>query len=413
MIASRLGNVWLIVAVWLLGGLYAFLGTISVTELGTMLPQAGGWYVYARRAFGDYGGFVVGWCNWIANCTTLASLAIALGEYSIALVPGLSGNEKTIAIAILVLFMLLHWKGLRSGSNVQKVISFIQTLAFLALVTACFMSGGKDSAGGSVQAVLNRPESFPALFIAVVIALQSVIFTYDGWYGAIFFAEEDRNPARSLPRSMIGGVLLIIAIYVLVNFALIYVLPLPQLALSRLAAADAAQVIFGAHSGQVITTISLISIISVINATILQTTRIMFAMSRDKLFLSKAATVNRGGTPSRALLWTTLAGIFLVASGTFEKLLAITTFFFVVLYGSGFVSLFVLRKREPELPRPFKVWFYPWTTILVITISVVFLAGVVISDTINSIYALVILTASYPMYLLIKMKRGVSPKPKR
>ncbi len=406
-VASQLGNLWLIAAVWLIGGVYAFLGTISVIELGTMLPKAGGWYVYARWAFGEYGGFVVGWSNWISYCTTLASLAIAFGEYSLTLVPALSLSAKTIAITTLILFSLLHWMGLRFGSGFQKITSFMLALSFLALVTGCFLLGGNGSVEATDQTFLNMPATFSAIFIAVVIALQSVLFTYDGWYGAIFFTEEDSNPARNLPRSMIGGVLAIITIYILVNTALFYVLPFSQLAASQFPAADAAQVIFGIYGRNVITAIALISILSVINATILMTTRVIFAMSRDQLFTKKAAVVNSGGTPGVALLVTTLAGILLVATGTFEELIAITTFFFVVMYGSGFISLFVLRKREPELPRPFKVWFYPWTTLIVLAISVVFLIGVVISDTINSIYAMVILTASYPIYLLMKKGRVI------
>jgi APA family basic amino acid/polyamine antiporter len=403
MVAAQLGDSWLIIAVWVLGGVYALLGTITVTELGAMLPQAGGWYVYARRAFGEYGGFAVGWCDWLGQTAALAYLGTSIGDFAATLIPTFSSYTKLIAIATLFFFALLQWRGLRLSSQTQEATSFVKALAYLALVGACFIFGGKSPAADGTHAALPTA---PGLLIALVIALQSVVVTYDGWYSAIYFTEEDRDPARNLPRSAIGGVLATIVIYLLVNVALIYALPLDRLAASPLPAADAAQTIFGAYSGQAVTALSLVSLLSIINAVLLLGTRVLFAISRDHLFWSRAAVVNAGGTPSMAMLLTTLAGALLIASGTFETLIAMAAFFYAVIYLAGFVSLFVLRAREPGLPRPFRAWGHPWTTSVALIGSVLFLVGTLRSDTTNSLQALVLIGLSFPAYLIaVRMRK--------
>jgi APA family basic amino acid/polyamine antiporter len=283
----------------------------------------------------------------------------------------------------------------------------------MILVAACFSAHRAQPVPAMENAGLESPVTWPAMFVAFVLALQSVIFTYDGWYTAIYFTEEDVNPVRNLPRSMISSVLGVIALYILIICALLYVLPLAQLAGSQLAAADAAQVIFGRYGKQFITAISIVSILSVINSTILVNSRILFAMGRDRLFLPQATAVNAGGTPTLALGLTMIASISLIVSGTAERLLAITTFFFVVMYGSGFLSLIVLRKRMPELARPFSAWLYPWSVFVVLAISIFFVLGTIISDAANSAYALLMLAASYPVYLLIKVNEPTQGTPQQ
>jgi APA family basic amino acid/polyamine antiporter len=400
MVAAHLENEGAILLVWVLGGLYSLLGTVSVCELGTALPSAGGWYVYARRALGEYAGFVVGWSDWIAQSAALAYLATALGEFAVALVPALSGSHKAIAIFTLALFALLQWRGLRSSSRVQELTSLAKGLAFLAFVAICFF--GAPSAA--------EPSSFEALpaLVPFVLALQAVIVTYDGWYSAVYFTEEDRDPGRNLPRSALGGVVATLVLYLLVNLALLHVLTVSEIAGSTLPAADAADRIFGGRGGEVITLLSLISLLSILNAVMLLATRIAFAMSRDGLFFGGASEVNPRGTPTLALLFTTLCAAVLIASGTFERLVAIASFFYVFVYVSGFVSLFVLRRREPALARPFRAWGYPWTTGAALAGSLFFLVGNGMSDPDNTLYALLLIASSYPLYLVLRSRRPAS-----
>jgi len=398
MAAAQLQSYGLIVLVWVLGGLYALLGTVSVCELGTALPSAGGWYVYARRALGEYPGFVVGWSDWIAQSASLAYLATALGEFAVVLLPGLSGAHQAVAIATLSLFAFLQWRGLRSSSRVQELTSLAKGLAFLAFVAICFLAAPQAEEPSAAAADLFR-------VIPFVLALQAIIVTYDGWYSAIYFTEEDRDPERNLPRSALGGVLATIVIYLLVNLALLHVLTVSEIAGSTLPAAAAASRIFGARGGEIITLLSLISLFSILNAVMLLATRIAFAMSRDRLFLRGASAVNPRGTPTLALAFTTLCAAALIVTGTFERLVAIAAFFFVFVYVSGFVSLFVLRRREPALPRPFRAWGYPWTTGVALAGSLLFLVGNAVSDPENTLYAVSIMALSYPLYVLLRSRR--------
>lgn len=400
MVAAQLGSGWLIILAWVIGGIYALLGTISVIELGTMIPKAGGWYVFVRRAFGDYGGFIIGWSDWIATCASLASIAIAIGEFFVVLFPELSFFIKTIAIIILLIFAAIQWIGLKSSSGTQQLTSLIKAIAFLALVAACFIWGGKIST--EAISTVKIPSTITAVFFAFVIALQSIIFTYDGWYSAVYFTEEDKNPGKNLPRSAIGGVLATIVIYLLVNIGFLYVLPVSKLAASVAPATDAAEALFGARGGQIITILSIASLVSILNAVLLIATRIIYGLGRDKLFTTKITSVSKGGAPRPALLISTLLVVLLIASGTFEVLIAISAFFYVANYFAGFSALFMLRKKEPEMERPFKAWGYPWTTLIFLIGSLVFLIGDIIGDPLNASFALIYIVLSIPAYFWIK-----------
>ncbi|MDQ3253642.1 MAG: APC family permease [Acidobacteriota bacterium] len=400
-VAAQLPSAWLFIGVWLIGGLYALLGTLQVAELGTMIPRAGGIYVFARRALGSYAGFVVGCSDWLGTCGTIAAVAIVIGEYTAALVPVLASRAVSIALSVIVAFALLQWRGVRWGGRAQELTSLLKAVAFIALVTACFIFGGGSTAGASAAPPLPTGVT---LLTAVVLSLQGVIFTYDGWYSAVYFSEEVREPERNLPRAMIGGVLLIIGIYLLVNLALVYVLPMSLIAGEKLAVGAAARAVFGALGGIIISVLATVSMLASVNANLLMAPRTLYAMSRDGLFglfSRHATTVNAGGTPSVALFLSAAVAVLFTLSGTFEKVLALLAFFFVVNYAVTFVAVFVLRRREREAARPYRAWGYPWSTALVLLGSLAFLIGAVASDTQNSIYSLLLLAASYPIYLVL------------
>ncbi len=173
-ISALLSSAWLIILIWLIGGIYTLLNANYVSELATMLPQAGGPYVYARRAYGDYGGFVVGWSDWVGNITPMAYLPIAFAEFLSSLVPALAPFEKAIAISILLLFGILNWIGLRIGSGVQKLMSFLKAVALFAFVITCFAFGSQNP--NSVQ-MTTQPAN---LFVAFILSFQLVIGTFGG-----------------------------------------------------------------------------------------------------------------------------------------------------------------------------------------------------------------------------------------
>lgn len=403
-VAGYLGSRGLIIGIWLVGALYALFCTLSVTELGTMLPFAGGWYVYSRRAMGDFAGFVVGSSDWVLQTATTAYLAVAFGEFAVAFQPAFRGHVKLLAAGVLLALTLLNWLGLRTGSRTQEAASLIKALALVAFVVACFVAG-HGVAGTEAAPVRVLPKG--GLLLAFVMAIQAVIVTYDGWYAAIYFTEENENPAKNLPRSSIGGVIACAAIFLLVNGALFHVLPMGQLAHSQMPVADAAKAVLGDRGKQFILLVSLITAVSTINATFLMTPRILFAMGRDRLAPRWLTSVNARGTPTPALLMGTLLATVLALSGSFETLIAICSILFAAVYLSGFVSLFLLRRREPNLPRPFRIWGYPWSNLAVLLVSAAFLVAAVVADLKDALFTLVLILLACPLYFLFIRKHRV------
>ncbi|HKO99152.1 MAG TPA: APC family permease [Pyrinomonadaceae bacterium] len=396
-IAEQLPHPWLFLGVWTVGGCYALLGAISLAELGAMIPRSGGQYVFARYAMGEYAGFIVGWSDWISTCGSAAAVSLVIGEFTGALFPALAGKAVAIAAAVAIVFALLQWRGIAWGSKTQNLTSMLKALAFLALIVAAFILGGQ----GSFTTSAAQPAGLTLL--GAIIALQAVIYTYDGWSGVIYFSEEVKEPGRDVPRALFGGVLLVIGIYLLVNVALLYVLPLSRIAGQDFAAGTAAQVIFGRYGEVIFRSLTIVSMLSAINAYHLMSTRVLFAISRDGLFTHRASVVNEGGTPTVALFMSAaVAVLFILFGQTFGQVITVLAFFFVANYTLSFIAVFVLRRREPNKERPYRAWGYPWTTALALIGSILFLVGAIASDTRNSIYAIILLAVSYPLFRLMK-----------
>jgi len=396
LVAQLLPTPWLFIGVWILGALYAALGANALAELATMMPESGGYTVYLRRALGPYAGFVIGWSDWLSCCSSAALAALVIGEY-VTILAGISkGFTSTIASAVILAFALIQWRGVITGSFTQNLTAFLKTIAFAILIGACFVLGRGLGAGGSA-----RPPVGFAFLAAFVLAMQAVIFTYDGYNGIVYFSGELRNPARDVPRSMFGGVLSVAIIYLLVNIGFLNVLPLDKMAGQPLVAATAANEIFGAKGDAVIRILTIVSLLSAVNAYQLMTSRVLHRLSVFG-FLPAADYVNRGGTPVIALFLSAAVCLAMVITGTLEIVLAVTAFFFVAQYALIFASVFILRRREPDAQRPFRAMGHPWTTGLVLIFSLAFLVGAFLADTRNSIYSLILLALSWPLYLVLR-----------
>jgi len=388
LVAGQLPNPTAILAVWIAGGLYTLVGAACLAELGTMLPEAGGYYVYARRAFGDTVGFAVGWTDWITYCAVLGYVSIAIGEFAALLLPSLGGYEKAIAMLALAGLAALQLAGLRVSSRFQEITTVVKFAAFLTVVLAAMLFAPGIPSGSTLA---SQAPSVSGL----IVALQSVVITYGGWQSALYFSEEDRDPDRNLPRSMIGGVASVIVVYLLVNVALLSVLPVGDLARSTLPAADAAQILLGGRGREIITILSIVSLPPMLNAILMIGTRILFAMGRDGLLWRRAAAVNARGTPAAAMLATTVVALALVATGTFQRLVAVVAFFLAANYVVCCLALVVLRRREPDRTRPFRAWGYPWSAALVLAGAAAFLVGAAAADTINAAGAVAILALGF------------------
>ena len=371
-----------------------------------MFPQEGGWYVYSREAFGEYAGFLVGCCDWTMQAAAVAYAAVAFGEFSVGLRPELAPHLKLLGIGAVIILTALNWIGLRASSRTQELTSLIKAVAMFAFVVACFVVPPGRTA--SAPAALPGIASSGGALLALVIAMQAVIATYDGWYSAIYFLEEDKDPVKNLPRSAIGGVITCIAIFLLVNLALLYVLPMSRLAGSQVPVADAAMAIFGPHGKQIILVVAIITVLSGMNCCLLCASRILFALGRDRLLPPWLSSVNSGGTPSASLFLCAVISIALVATGSFETLIAIATFLFVTVYISGFSALVRLRATQPATPRPFRTWGYPWTTFGVLLASIGFLIAAVLGDLKHSLFTLVLIAVNYPIYHFL-IKKHIVP----
>jgi len=412
-IAKVLPNAWLFIGVWIVGGLYALFGASSLAELGAAIPRSGGQYNFSHRAIGEYAGFIVGWSDWLSTCGTAAAVSIVIAEYSRDLLHVLAGHEIQIAVTLIFAFFLLQWRGIRWGSRTQLLTSALKATAFVVLVAACFFLGHHTRSLAPVTATAFIPSGWPFV-IAIILSLQAVVYTIDGWDGVVYVGGEVRDPGRDVPRAIFGSVFSVMGIYLLLNLAVLYVLPMNKIAGNDFALGAAATDIFGKYGDTIIRCIMIVSMLSSMNANQIFCTRTLHAMSCDGLFFRAASRVNQGGTPVLALFLSTLAGILFLLTGTFERVIDMLAFFFVANYTLSYTSLFVLRKRQPQMARPYRAWGYPWTTGIALVASVVFLVASIVTDLQGAlvsghfwppspaVLALAVLVLSYPVFRTLK-----------
>jgi basic amino acid/polyamine antiporter, APA family len=409
-VAAHLPSVPLFLGIWVAGAAYALLGALSLAELGAMHPRSGGLYPLARRGLGPYPAFVVGWTDWLATCGSMAAVAIVLAEYSAPLFAPLLGREGIVAGVVVLAFTVLQWRGIRIGDAAQRATSLVKAVALIGLAAVALVLGSGAGATGEVAAQApSAPALLPGGLIlagAVVLALQSAIFTYDGWTGPLFFGEEVQDPGRDIPRAMVGGVVLVMGIYLALNVAFLRVIPIGEMAGDPFVAATVAARLFGPGGDTLIRVLMIISLVAAVNALLLMASRVPFAMSRDGYLPAVLQNVNPGGTPVPSLLLTTVVALLFIATNSFDTALALLAFFFVANYALCFIAVFVLRFREPDAPRPFRIPLYPVVPALALGGSLAFLAASVLGDRTNSLWSLLLLAASLPVYLAVRWRTG-------
>ena len=401
-VAGELGQPALILAVWLAGGLLAAMGASCYAELATALPRAGGPYVYARRAFGDFAGFAVGWGDWSVSVCGLALIALPTGEFAGEFIPAAAGHSHPIAVAAILVLALLNWFGLNLSANVQQFLSLAKVAGLLVIVVGGLAFAQPGSAIDSPLHSLAAPLVFA--FTPLMSAMQLVSETYAGWNSNVYFAEEDHDAHRNVPRALFWGIFAITATYLAVNAALLFALPFDTLVASPLPVAEAARVLFGGASDRVVTLLAIVSLLGILNVTVMFTPRILFAMGRDRLLPLSLSRLNRSATPGLALLICIVPALVLAAGVPFETVFLMTAFLGVAVNASVYIAFFALRRREPDLPRPHRAFGYPWLPALVTIISLILLVGFVIANPKPSLYAIAMLAASYPVYRWLRSR---------
>ncbi|MDQ3078365.1 MAG: APC family permease [Pseudomonadota bacterium] len=367
-----------ILLLWVAGGLVILIDACSLVELGASIPKAGGPYALARRAFGYVGGTVVGWGDWLTNVLVLSFISVVFGEYCHRLGIGTGWPVGAIALLLIIGCSAINWTGTRISGASQTLLSAFKGAALIALVVALFVMGGE-----AAPAAATAPAQTISPTLAVgglLVAMSAILNTYGGWTGSVYFGEEIVTPERNIARATFGGVLFVLALYVAVNAAMLHVLTPAEMAASELPAADAAARVFGASGGTLITVVSLISLGAIANLYIMFSSRIGFAMARDGVLPRLLARTSASGTPRPAMIAGSAVAAAAALSGTYLELVAVVVPLTAAIIASLDLAAIVMRIKEPDLPRPFKMPLFPLPSIVGLLLNLTLLTAMVIDD---------------------------------
>jgi APA family basic amino acid/polyamine antiporter len=428
LVAASVQNSWLFLGTWVTGGLLAFAGAMAYAELAALRPRAGGEYVYLRAAFGRLAAFLTGWTSFVAGFSgaTAASavvLAFYVGRFvpaasdstallviPIPLVPLTVSRQAIVALAAIGLMAWIHIRGVGPGRFVMNLLAGLKVSALLIFI-ALGMTLGAGSPSNLVQGAA------PVAAGAWLLALIPVMFTYSGWNAAAYVAEEIHEPGRNVPRALAMGTLAVVAIYFFLNLLFLYVLPVNELAQVKGSVLDVvADRLLGVRAGDVMGIVSIVSIAASISAMTFAGPRVYYAMARDGLFFRGAAHVHpRYQTPAASIIAQAVWSGLLVLSGGANALTTYTGFAVVLFSGTAVVSLFVLRQREPNAPRPFRAWGYPIAPAIFATASLAIVVNALWADLVVPVQTgapwgpaaagIVIIALGIPLYFFFSRRK--------
>jgi len=394
--ARDLGNPGMLLALWVVGGALALAGALSYSEMGAAMPEAGGEYVYLREAYGPLIGYLSGWTSFFIGFSgAIASAVILFVSYLRHFFPVLdpsAASGKAAALITLWLFTAIHCAGVRPGGLVQRLLTAGKVVAIGGLVLAGFFLGK-----GSTT---NFQSSGPSEGSAAV-SLIFVMFAYSGWNAAGYLAGEMRDPQRSVPRSLLAGTLAVTVLYLGVNVMYMYALPIPEMSGVIAIGEKASVALFGAGATHVVSAILALSVLASASAMVLAGPRVYWAMAMDGVFPRSLAAVHPVyGTPLRAIVLQSAWTSVLIVSGTFEQLLVYAGFILTVFLALAVGGLIVLRIRQPNLPRPFRVPMYPWLPAAYVAFSAWIAIFTLRGRPKESLYGLLTVALGIPFYFL-------------
>jgi APA family basic amino acid/polyamine antiporter len=422
--AGYLQSPGLLLGLWVVGGLLTLAGALSYAELGAAMPRAGGQYVFLSEAFSPLFGFLYGWTLLLAiNTGFVAAVAVAFAKTLGFFVPGIGeqyrllsiggvglSTAQLVALAVIGVLTYLNVTGLRTGAQVQNTFTLAKLAAIFVLVALGVVIGRGHVANFQPLLGLSLgPQGVKlGLFAALAGAMSKALFSYDAWTSVTFAAEEVKQPERNLPRALIFGTLGVTAAYTCAVAVYLYVVPIGEMAAvtENRIATEAAVRIIGAGGGAFIAVAILVSTFGCVNGLTLAGARVAYAMARDGLFFRQAAAVHpRYRTPAVALVFHGVVAAALTLTGTYSDLLTLTAFSSLLFNVLTIVGLFVLRHRQPDLPRPYRVWAYPVVPLLYILVALFFLAYMPVADPRNTGLGLLLTAAGVPAYLYWRRSR--------
>jgi basic amino acid/polyamine antiporter, APA family len=427
--AGQLMSPELLIIVWIAAGLITLIGALTNAEIAGMIKETGGQYAYFRVMYGDFVAFLYGWSIFaVIQTGSQAAIAYVFAEYmgyffnffqlpepwqnfSVYMpfvgniYPFMDFGVKTVAIICILFLTSVNYIGVVFGGVVQTVITFIKIASILFLAIFLFTAGTGSFENISHGFVI--PEStMTNMFALIGLALAGAFWAYDGWNNVTFVAGEVKEPRKNVPLALAYGTMIVIGVYVVINLAFLYVLPIDVMANSPLVAASAAEVVFGAAGASIISIAVIISTFGALNGSILATARVHFAMARDNLFFTGIGKIHpKFRTPHISLLVQGLWSSILVMSGSFDTISDYVIFAAWLFYMMGAVGVFVLRRKMPNEPRPYRVWGYPFTPIIFIVFSFLFLVNTLISDTQDAAMGLILIILGLPIYFYWKMRK--------
>jgi len=391
---------------WVAGAALATLDAFVWSELGAAMPRAGGTYVFLREAYGPLLSFLFGWTLFLViDSGAVATLTVAFTSrylpYFFKMTPL---AVKVVSVLFIVFLGAVNYVGVRAGANLQNVLTIIKTAALVVISGAIFIFGK----GNASNFVSPAPGSFNmSLLGSFGVALVASLWAFKGWEGSTYSAGEIKRPERNLPLGILGGSLIVLALYIITNLAYLYMLPVDAMAKSDRIASDAISLAVGPAGGALIAFIILFSITGAANQNILCSPRVYFAMARDGLFFKRIAEAHpRFRTPHISIIaiciWSIILSLFF---GTFEQLFTYVVFGQWIFFGLTVAAVIVLRKKRPDLPRPYKTWGYPVTPVLFILAAVFISMNSLINEFRNAVAGLIIILLGVPAYLYWKNKR--------
>jgi amino acid transporter len=367
-IAAQVPGSGPMILVWVAGGVVSLLGALSVAELGAAYPEAGGQYAYLREAYGPLWAFLYGWANLLViNPASIAAIAVGFARYLGFFVPLSPLLIQGVAVLSIAGLTVLNCLGVRLGATTQNVLTFLKMGALAALIAAAFVLPGGSTANFEPLWPAGPAGTWIGPF---GLAMVGVLWAYDGWIETTYVGSEVKDPGRNLPRSIILSTVIVIAFYVLASVAYSYVLSPARMAGSTLVASDAAQVTLGALGAGFVAAAILVSTLGANNGIILTAARIPYAMARGGLFFRAQGIVHpRFATPVVALLTQGVIASVLALTGTYDQLFIYVVFAQFVFYALSAGAVMLLRRRAPEVPRPYRTWGYPVTPLVFIAFA--------------------------------------------
>jgi APA family basic amino acid/polyamine antiporter len=409
-IATEVGSPGLALATWGLTGLLALCGALSFAELAGAIPETGGTYQFLKRAYPNTPiAFLFGWMMFFAYAAGASAVVATMaaqyaGHFLNQVMDYGPGASRTVAVLIIVTLAAVNCLGVRQGGRAQNVLTALKLAGMLAIVAIGFLLGGK---GSPLEPMLPTGKTGPEMVSSVGTAMVLSIFSYSGWYFVTHVAGEVREPAKNLPRAIFVGMAIVIAVYLGVNAAYLFALPFDQLKTSPRVAADAMTAVVGPRGGDLIAIVVLLSALGSANAQLLNYPRITFSLAQDGYFFDRLAQVHpTRRTPVAAIVVFALVASIFAVVGSYQQILSSVGFVSQLFMVLTVVGLIVLRRREPMLPRPFRVPGYPVVPALYVVILVWYLGNLLVTRLEPTLIGVGIVLAGLPFYWYWR-RRGV------